>query len=50
MAQEHFMVAVAMNCQIFKGSVLENYMKFHGLLSHFTDSSLGVQLEISQIS
>ena len=24
-----------MNCQIFIGSVLENYMKFHGLLSHF---------------
>ena len=24
-----------MNCQIFIGSVHENYMEFHGLLSHF---------------
>ena len=43
MAQENFMFAVAMNCQIFIGSVheffigsvLENCMKFHSLTSHF---------------
>ena len=35
MAQENFMVTVAMNSQIFIGSVHENYMKFHGLPLHF---------------
>ena len=35
MAQKNFMVSVAINCHIFIGSVHENYMKFHGLPSHF---------------
>ena len=35
MAQENFIIAVAISCQIFIGSVLEIYMKFYGLPSHF---------------
>ena len=39
--------AVSMNCHIFIGSVHKNYMFYHG---NFIGCSLGVQLEVSQIS